>query len=79
MGYEHPIKQFHPESLRYTDEVSKIPFDKLPLYINHPDSYVRYAATRRLSRKTVKSYNNFIRDRIKEEHGIQELLGFRGI
>lgn len=62
MGSEHPIKKFHPLSTILTKQTESIPFDKLPLYVNHEEQYVRYAVKCRLRGSVPLSFNLFLKN-----------------
>lgn len=61
MESDHPIQEFSALPSSYTKQVMAMPFDKLPLYVNHKDSYVKYVTRLRLKGSFPLSYLEFLR------------------
>lgn len=60
MSTIHPIDAFHPIPSEYEKQLKEIPFELLPLYVNHRFDYARYFARTTLAGKKPFSYNKFM-------------------
>ncbi len=61
MGSKYFIKKFSKNWQVLEIEVKLIPFNQLPLYINHKEPYVKYIAKRRLKGSNPITLLSFLR------------------